>query len=57
MSLVSLFAKNNWNNQVKEDEIGRACSTNGKEEECMQNIGGKTRREEIAMKLKTYVGE
>jgi hypothetical protein len=23
------------NNQVKEDEMGRACSTNGGEEECI----------------------
>jgi hypothetical protein len=25
-----LFAKYNYNDQVKEDEIGRTCSTNGK---------------------------
>jgi hypothetical protein len=26
----------NWiNDQVKEDEMGRACSTNGREEECI----------------------
>jgi hypothetical protein len=24
-----LFAKYNWNNQVKKNEIGKACSTNG----------------------------
>jgi hypothetical protein len=28
MSFITLlFAKYNWNNQVKEDEMGRACST------------------------------
>jgi hypothetical protein len=30
-----LFAKYNWNNQVEEDEMGRACSGNGGEEECV----------------------
>jgi hypothetical protein len=29
---------------VKEDEMGRACGTNGGEEECFYVIGGKTRR-------------
>jgi hypothetical protein len=32
---------------VKEDEMGRACGTNGGEEECMQDFGGKARRKEI----------
>jgi hypothetical protein len=26
--------------------MGMACSTNGREEECIQGIGGKTRRKE-----------
>jgi hypothetical protein len=29
------FAKYNYNDQVKEDEMGRACSTNGGQEECL----------------------
>jgi hypothetical protein len=29
------FTKYNENHQVKEDYIGRACSTNGRQEECM----------------------
>jgi hypothetical protein len=29
------FAKNNYNDQVKKDEMVRACSTNGGEEECI----------------------
>jgi hypothetical protein len=28
-----LFAKYNYNAQVKDDEMGRACATNGGEEE------------------------
>jgi hypothetical protein len=28
-----LFTKYNYKNQVKEDELGRACSTYGSEEE------------------------
>jgi hypothetical protein len=34
-SELVLFSKYNQNDQVKEDEMGRACSTNGGEEECM----------------------
>jgi hypothetical protein len=32
--------------QVKKDEMGRACSTNGEEEECLSDIEGKARRKE-----------
>jgi hypothetical protein len=31
--------------EVKEDEIGRACSTNGGYYECIEDIGGKARRD------------
>jgi hypothetical protein len=27
--------------QVKEDEMGRACSTHGRDEKCIQNYNGK----------------
>jgi hypothetical protein len=39
--------------EVKEDEIGRACSTNGGDEECISDIGGKARRKETTSKTKT----
>jgi hypothetical protein len=42
-----LFAKYNYNNQVKEDEMGRACSTHG------ENFIGKARRKEPTRKTKT----
>jgi hypothetical protein len=32
---VALFAKYNQNNQVKEDEVGGACSPNGGKEKCV----------------------
>jgi hypothetical protein len=35
-----LFAKYNQNGEVKEDEMGWACSTNGREEGFIQIIGG-----------------
>jgi hypothetical protein len=41
------------NDQVKEDEIGRACSTNGGEEKCIEDIGEKARRKETTGKTKT----
>jgi hypothetical protein len=31
---------------VAEDEMGRACSTNGGEEECIYDIGGHAGRKE-----------
>jgi hypothetical protein len=31
---------------VLRSDMGRACSTNGGDEECIQNIGGKARRKE-----------
>jgi hypothetical protein len=34
------------------DEIGRACSTNGGEEECIYDIGGKSRKKETTGKTK-----
>jgi hypothetical protein len=32
--------------------MDRVCSTNGNEEGCMQDIGGKTRRKEPTRKIK-----
>jgi hypothetical protein len=42
--------------EVKKDERGGACSTNGGEKECIQDIGGKARRKETTGKTKTQVG-
>jgi hypothetical protein len=33
--------------------MSRACSTNGGEEECVEDIGGKVRRKETTRKTKT----
>jgi hypothetical protein len=37
MTMLILFAKHNENDQVKEDEMGRACSMNG-EKRCAYRI-------------------
>jgi hypothetical protein len=37
---------NNYNDQGKDDEISRACSTHGIEEECINNFGGNARRKD-----------
>jgi hypothetical protein len=34
-------------------KMGRACSRNGGEEECIKDIGGKARRKETTRKTKT----
>jgi hypothetical protein len=36
--------------------MGRACTTNGGDEECIQDIGGKARRKETTRKTKMKVG-
>jgi hypothetical protein len=36
--------------------MGRACSTNGGEEECICVFGGKVRRKETIRKTETQVG-
>jgi hypothetical protein len=36
--------------------MGRACSTNGREEECTYVIGVKARRKETTGKTKTQMG-
>jgi hypothetical protein len=38
------------NDQLKEDEMGRACSTHGGEEECIQDSSGKARKKETTRK-------
>jgi hypothetical protein len=40
----------NLNDQVKEDELGRACTMHGREDECLQGFGCKTRMEETTSK-------
>jgi hypothetical protein len=34
-------------NQVEESEMGMACSTQGRKEECIESFGGKARRKEL----------
>jgi hypothetical protein len=36
--------------QVRKDKMGRACSTQGSEEECMLDSGGKVRKKETSKK-------
>jgi hypothetical protein len=45
-----LFAKCNYNDKVKDDVMGRACNTNGGEEECIYDFDGKARRQETIRK-------
>jgi hypothetical protein len=35
-----------WNDQVKEDEMERVCSTHEEENECVKDFRGKARRKE-----------
>jgi hypothetical protein len=36
-----LFAERTKNDQVREDEMGMACSPHGGEDECIEGLGGK----------------
>jgi hypothetical protein len=40
----------NYTDKVEKDEMGRECSMNGGEEECISNIGGEARRTETTKK-------
>jgi hypothetical protein len=51
--LNSEFKQSRGRNPVKEDEMGRASSMNGREEEYIQDFGGKARRKEATRKTKT----
>jgi hypothetical protein len=42
----------NYNDELNEGEIGRACSTNGREQKCSQDIGGEARRKQTTRKTK-----
>jgi hypothetical protein len=42
---------------IKEDEMDRACSTNGGEEECIYDIGGKARRRRWVDNIKMDIRE
>jgi hypothetical protein len=51
--LIFRFPHNNLKEltdlRVKEDEMGRACSTNGGDNEYIKDIGGKARRKEFLL--------
>jgi hypothetical protein len=50
--LCNLYTSPNIiSDQIKENEIGRSCSTNGNDEKCIQNFGNKTGREETTYKI------
>jgi len=36
--------------QIKEEDMGEACSSHGKYENCMQNLGRRTRREDTTQR-------
>jgi hypothetical protein len=45
-SKLVLCAKYNSNDQVREDEVDRACVSHEREEECVKVCGGKDTRKE-----------
>jgi hypothetical protein len=48
-----LFVKYNQNDKVEEDELSRACSSNGRRENHIYIIYGKARRKDTTRKIKT----
>jgi hypothetical protein len=48
-----LDSKYNYTDEVNVEEMDRAYSTNGAEEECIQDIGGEVRMKENTRKIKT----
>jgi hypothetical protein len=54
LSSLVLFVKHNYNYQVMEDEIDRACNTHGEKEERIYGFGGKARRKQTTRKTLMY---
>jgi hypothetical protein len=48
-----LFPNYSWNDEVKEDEMGRACSMKRGEVELMHGINGNSKGKETTGKTKT----
>jgi hypothetical protein len=48
-----LYSSSNINRVIIKDKMGRACSTNWGEEECIWDTGGKARRKETTRKTKS----
>jgi hypothetical protein len=48
--LYNFFTKYNYNDEIKDDEMGRACSMHGGEAKYMLGLGRKTRRKETTRK-------
>jgi hypothetical protein len=47
--LLTLFARRKYNDQLKEDELGRVCSTHG-EKRGMAHFGGKAGKKKTIRK-------
>jgi hypothetical protein len=45
------ITKYNWNDQVRDDDIGRVCSTHAGEEECMKCFIGKSGRKKTTRNI------
>jgi hypothetical protein len=44
----------NANDHVREDDVGRACISRGKEEQCLKGCGGKARMKEPLGRLRSW---
>jgi hypothetical protein len=48
-----IFGRYNYNDPVKENEMGKACNTHGVEDGCIKASGAKDRNKEITRKTET----
>jgi hypothetical protein len=46
-----------WADPVKNNEVGRACGTNGRGEKSVQRFGGKAQRKETTRKIQGVDGK
>jgi hypothetical protein len=53
VELHNLYSSPSIIRMIKSRRMSRACSTNGGEEECINDIGGKARRKETTKKTKS----
>jgi hypothetical protein len=54
--IIYTHHKHNYNGQTRQGEMGKTCSTHGREKKCIRNLGRKTGSKETTRKTQTQTG-
>jgi hypothetical protein len=50
-----LFGNSNYNDEIKENEVDRNCSTNDGREKCIWDVGGKALKKDTSNNAKMWI--